>query len=195
MRPLPSATSSLAFPRAPRFPSQRANSMRPGGNIAEEPIVHPGTEKVFFGSWKNVLVSVWQEQGTIVAIDRMLAAISAMPRISEKRSDIYVITEGARLPEAGVRDHFIEVIQAHSNELACCAVVVEGSGFWASALRSFVTGLHWLAPRSFDFRLHGSIDEVIERLPPIHERLSGVHLDRNRFERVLREWTKTGPRM
>ncbi|MET0595143.1 MAG: hypothetical protein ABW133_20755 [Polyangiaceae bacterium] len=164
----------------------------PIGNVAEEPIIHQGTEGVFFGSWKNVLVSIWEAQGTIVAVDRMLDAVAAMPRISPKRSDIYVIAEGARLPESGVRDHFVEVIQSHSADLACVAVVVEGSGFWASALRSFVTGLHWLAPRSFDFKLHGSIDDVITHLPPVHERLSGIHLDHGRFERLIREWRANG---
>jgi hypothetical protein len=155
--------------------------------------VHQGTPGAFFGSWKNVFVSIWQLQGTILAIDRMLAAIAAMPRIAEKRSDIYVIAEGARLPEARVRDHFVDVIKSSSQVLAGVSVVVGGTGFWSSAIRSFVTGLHWLAPRSFDFRLHGSVEEVADWLPPVHERLSGVHLDPARLRRVLDEWT--APRM
>jgi hypothetical protein len=155
--------------------------------------VHQGTPGAFFGSWKNVFVSIWQLQGTILAIDRMLAAIAAMPRIAEKRSDIYVIAEGARLPEARVRDHFVDVIKSSSQVLAGVSVVVGGTGFWSSAIRSFVTGLHWLAPRSFDFRLHGSVEEVADWLPPVHERLSGVHLDPTRLRRVLDEWT--APRM
>lgn len=155
--------------------------------------MHQGTPGAFFGSWKNVFVSIWQLQGTILAIDRMLAAIAAMPRIAEKRSDIYVIAEGARLPEARVRDHFVDVIKSSSQVLAGVSVVVGGTGFWSSAIRSFVTGLHWLAPRSFDFRLHGSVEEVADWLPPVHERLSGVHLDPTRLRRVLDEWT--APRM
>jgi hypothetical protein len=155
--------------------------------------VHQGTPGAFFGSWKNVFVSIWQLQGTILAIDRMLAAIAAMPRLAEKRSDIYVIAEGARLPEARVRDHFVDVIKSSSQALAGVSVVVGGTGFWSSAIRSFVTGLHWLAPRSFDFRLHGSVEEVADWLPPVHERLSGVHLDPSRLRRVLDEWT--APRM
>jgi hypothetical protein len=155
--------------------------------------VHPGTPGAFFGSWKNVFVSIWQLQGTILAIDRMLAAIATMPRIAEKRSEIYIIAEGARLPEARVRDHFVEVAKSSSQALAGVAVVVGGTGFWSSAIRSFVTGLHWLAPRSFDFRLHGSVEEVADWLPPVHERLSGVHLDPIRLRRILDEWT--APRM
>ena len=152
-------------------------------------MVHQGTDGAFFGSWKNVFVSVWRSQGTVLAIDRMLAAMAAMPRIAEKRSDIYIIPEGARLPEAPVRDHFIEVIQASSETLAAVAVVVGGGGFWASAIRSFVTGLHWVAPRSFDFRLHGSVDDVAAWLPPVHELRTGVRLDPTRLRRVLEEWT------
>jgi hypothetical protein len=152
-------------------------------------MVYEGTQGAFFGSWKNVFVSIWQSQGTVLAIDRMFAAIAAMPRIAEKRSDIYIIAEGARLPEARVRDHFIDVVKSSSPFLASVAVVVGGTGFWTSALRSFVTGLHWLAPRSFDFHLHGSVEEVADWLPPVHERLSGVRLDPSRLQRILDEWT------
>jgi hypothetical protein len=165
--------------------------------ISDETTVHEGTPGAFFGSWKNVLVAVWQSQGTVLAVDRMLAAIAAMPRIAEKRSDIYVIAAGASLPEARVRDHFIDVMKASSDALAAVAVVVGGTGFWASAIRSFVTGLHWVAPRSFDFRLHGSIEDVATWLPPVHEHLSGVRLDPHRLRRVLEEWTtptiRSGP--
>jgi hypothetical protein len=151
-------------------------------------MVHPGTEGAFFGSWKNVFVSVWESQGTMAAIDHMLAAIAAMPRIAEKRSDIYLIAEGARLPEAAVRDHFIDVIRSSESKLACAAVVVGGTGFWASTLRSFVTGLHWIAPRSFDFRLQGSVEGVVSWLPAVHERLSGVWIDPHQLQRVLDDW-------
>jgi hypothetical protein len=134
------------------------------------------------------MVSVWESKGTIAAVDRMLLACAAMPRIAEKRSDIHVIAQGAQLPEAEVRDHFIEAMRRHESALACVAVVVEGTGFGASAMRSFVTGLHWLAPRSFHFGLHSSVAEVAARLPAVHERLSGVHLEPLRFRHLLDEW-------
>ena len=180
------ATSSV-FPRAARA-SQRPPSLHNGLAISDEPIVYEGTEGVFLGSWKNIFVSIWLEQATILAVERMVAAFAAMPRIAAKRSDIYIITDGARLPEASVRSYFIDTIQASEHELASVAVVVEGSGFWASAVRSFVTGLHWLAPRSFDFRLHGATAEVIDRLPEVHEQLTGVRIDGNRLNRILDGW-------
>ena len=179
--------SSSTFPRANGRASQRPPSLHNG--LADEPIVYEGTEGAFFGSWKNVFVTNWLLEATIPAIDRMLAALAAMPRIAAKRSDIYVIAEGARLPEAAVRSYFIDAIKHSEHELACVAVVVEGSGFWASAVRSFVTGLHWLAPRSFDFRLHSSTDEVLERFPAVHEQLTGVRLDPYRLQRILDGWS------
>src|SRR5690349_3743017 len=161
-RPAAPSVRPSSLPHANGTASKRP-SIRPSFGIFDEPMVHEGTPGAFFGSWKNVFVSVWRAQGTVEGIDRMLAAIAAMPRIAEKRSDIYIIAEGARLPEARVRDHFIDVIKASSEELAAVAVVVGGTGFWASAIRSFVTGLHWVAPRSsFDFKLHGSIEDVVE---------------------------------
>jgi hypothetical protein len=197
MRPPPGESSSLAFPRLSLTPQRPTSlrapaSLRPAASRDDEPIVYEGTEGVFFRSWKNVMVAVWESQGTIAGIDRFFDGVSQMPRTAEKRSDIHVITEGARLPEAKVREYFVQAIRHHETDLACVAVIVEGSGFWASALRSFVTGLYWLAPRSFDFRLHGSVDELVKRLPNVHERLTGVHLDRVRLQRLLEGWTSSG---
>lgn len=48
-----------------------------------------------------------------------------------------------------------------SSELACVAVVVGGTGFWASAMRNAVIGLRVFASRGFELRLHGSADEVV----------------------------------
>ena len=196
----PSGLSSIAPPpeerpreepasQRPGIPSQRPGSLRPSFGISDIPVVHEGAPGAFFGSWKNVFIANWRSQGTVLGIDRMLGAIAAMPHIAEKRSDIHIIAEGARLPEAGVRDHFIEAIKASSDSLATVAVVVGGGGFWASTIRSFVTGLHWVAPRSFDFRLHASIGDVAEWLPPLHEARSGVRLDPARLRRILEEWT------
>jgi hypothetical protein len=80
-------------------------------------------------------------------------------------------------------------MKQNAEQVACIAVVAGGTGFWASAFRSFVTGLRWLAPRSFEIRLHGTIEEVARWLPAEHLKLTGVKLDPMRLQRLLAEWT------
>ena len=66
------------------------------------------------------------------------------------------------------------------NDLRCVAAVVEGTGFWGSAMRSMMGNAHLAAhsETSSVMRIHGSIDEVMSWLPAEHARRTGVVLDR-----------------
>jgi hypothetical protein len=92
------------------------------------------------------------------------------------------------LPAPDVRAHFVDALKKNAENLACVAVVVAGTGFWTSALRSFVTGLRWLAPRSFEFRMDSTVEDVAKWLPAEHATRTGVELDRRRLVQVIEGW-------
>jgi hypothetical protein len=142
-----------------------------------------------FGSWKNVFVGVWESQATIPAVERMVRATNVVNDLCPGgRSTIHIVANGAGLPMADVRTDFVNALKKNAGQLACVAVVVGGTGFWTSALRSFVTGLRWLAPRSFDFRMSTTIEEVGQWLPAEHGKRTGVDLDPRRLVQVLEGW-------
>ena len=142
-----------------------------------------------FGSWKNVFVGVWESQATMPAVERMVRATNVVNDLYPNgRSTIHIVANGADLPTAEVRTHFVNALKKNAGQLACVAVVVGGTGFWTSALRSFVTGLRWLAPRSFDFRMSTTIEEVAQWLPAEHGKRTGVDLDPRRLAQVLEGW-------
>jgi hypothetical protein len=137
-----------------------------------------------------VLVVVWESQATMTAVDRMVRASNTLNSAwPTGRSNIHIIADGAGLPTPEVRAHFIDLMKIHAEELACVGVVVGGTGFWTSALRSFVTGLRWLAPRTFDFRLFGTVHEVARWLPPEHAKRTAVNLDSRRLVQILETWS------
>ena len=70
--------------------------------------------------------------------------------------------------------------------IACVAVIIDGSGFWASALRGFITGLQVLAPGTLDLHAHASIDQVLAWLPTEHHKRTGVQLDVKPIALLLR---------
>jgi hypothetical protein len=156
----------------------------------DQPIVldtEPGA--FLFGSWKNVFIGIWESQATMPAVDRMLRATIGLNDLCPMgRSTIHVVAEGAKLPTTEVRAHFSSVLKKNAENLACVAVVVVGTGFWTSALRSFVTSLRWLAPRSFAFRMNGTVEEVAKWLPAEHAQRTGVELDRKRLVQVIDGW-------
>jgi len=156
----------------------------------DEPVVldtEPGA--FIFGSWKNVFVGVWESQATLPAVERMVRATNVLNDLHpDGRSTIHIVAHGAGLPTADVRAHFVGALKNNAGKLACVAVVVGGTGFWTSALRSFVTGLRWLAPRSFDFRMSTTIEDVAKWLPAEHGKRTGVDLDPRRLVQVLDGW-------
>jgi hypothetical protein len=122
-------------------------------------------------SWRNVLM--------------------AAANLGTRRSNIHVIGEGVGLPTPAARDGFVELMKEHADRLACVAIVVGGTGFLASAMRSLMTGMRLLAPRSFNYRLHGSIEEVAKWLPTEHLAKTGEEIDGRRLGQVLELWAKT----
>jgi hypothetical protein len=157
----------------------------------EQPFVHYAEPGAFlFGSWKNVVVAVWEAQGTMTAVEHLGKVGDIVSRAHpEGRSNIHFIATGAGLPEADVRAKFVELMKDKADQLACVAVIYGGTGFWASAFRSFVTGLKWVAPKSIGFHLLGTIEEAVNLVPPVHLKRTGVELDPKELRKVLEGWT------
>ena len=145
-------------------------------------------------TWRNVLIVRWESAADGSAVERLAKVSTALAaaELATRRSNIHIIADGAGLPTPAARAGFIGLMKQHAGRLACVAIVVGGTGFLASAMRSLMTGMRLLSPRSFNYRLHGSIDEVVKWLPNEHFVKTGVQLDSRRLAQVLAFWEKTG---
>jgi hypothetical protein len=154
----------------------------------------PGT--VSIGLWKNVIFVLWERRATAPAVARLARASTVLAEAEPEacRSTVHIILDGAGLPTPEARAGFIDLMKEHAARLVCVAVVVGGTGFLASALRSFITGMRWASPRSFDFRLHGSINEVTKWLPDEHLKRTGEPIDGQRLKQALSAWAERGTR-
>jgi hypothetical protein len=112
--------------------------------------------------------------------DQLFASLTAT-----KLSYVHLVPNKLELPDAATRTAFIELAHNYGSRTACVAVVVGGVGFWASAIRGFVTGIRVIAPRSTDFRMHAEISELLEWFPEEHARRSGVQLESSDLLRKL----------
>ncbi len=138
-------------------------------------------------TWKNVALHLWTVAGTpemVAKLDEFsLAFTSAHP---EGISAIHIIAKGAPLPGKEVRDLLREVSERHAKHVACVCHIVEGSGFWASALQSFLTGLHWLTQRSYSLRICSDIAAAAQWVPGPHADRTKVTLAPAELERAIR---------
>jgi hypothetical protein len=138
-------------------------------------------------TWKNVAIHVWTVDATMAlvnALDRLSATFTSVH--PEGISAIHIITKNAPLPPADVRDELGKVTKRHANRLACVCHVVEGSGFWASALHGFLTGLHWLSRGPFRLHICSDIPTAARWVPAPHGEVTNVPIGVAELEEVLR---------
>lgn len=101
-------------------------------------------------------------------------------------SAIHMIANKAGVPTPEGRSGLLQVMSEQASNMACVGVVVGGTGFWASTMRSFVTGMRFMTPRNFELRLHGTPEEVLAWLPQHHTQATGVPVDETALARVLK---------
>lgn len=82
---------------------------------------------------------------------------------------LMVLREGTKMPEMGARKAAAKLIDEVGDRFAGMHVVLRGSGFWASALRSAITGLAMLIRNQQSARAYSDVrtaaDELAKQIP------------------------------
>lgn len=144
----------------------------------------PGEFSCF--AWEDTTIIVWLKGATGPATSRLRVVTEEVARAHpEGFSNIHLVAYGAALPTAEAKRGFADLMTRYEKELACVATVFEGSGFWASALRSMNTGLQMLAQRPFPMRVLKDIDEVADWVPAEHLRHTGRRLQPRHLHAAL----------
>lgn len=140
-----------------------------------------------FGLWNNVLIARWEGPADAAGVAHLAAIGKAFgaEHPGGRQSGIHIVLEDVGLPTAEARAGLMQLMKSQADQVAAIGVVILGSGFVASAVRSFLAGLRFAAPRSFDFRVHGKTSDVTKWLPAAHLRQTGEELDALRLDRVL----------
>jgi hypothetical protein len=154
--------------------------------VTKSALIDEEPGKYRFCRWQGNNIVVWFGPAggeTVQRLDRMIPEQPA----GTMRSDVHVVLQGSGLPTSEARAGFVGMMKRMEGQLACVGVVIEGGGFWASAMRSAVTGLNILAPRPITMRVLGSIDDLVGWLPAEHERRTGVALDGDMLRQAVQE--------
>ena len=164
-------------------------SRTPSAPRAEEPLVlldvEPGRFR--YNGWRNLTIGVWADQATGEAAERVLSISRQMARNHpEGHSNVIFVLDGAPMPTPEANAIFSKVYDQKVSDLSCMAVVIEGGGFWASAIRSTITSLR-MASRSGELRMsvHDHMEQVLEWLPAEHTRRTGVFVASSELRNAL----------
>jgi hypothetical protein len=144
--------------------------------ISSSPVcVVPGV--FHYNSWKNVSIGVWVGQATLAAVEKLMSFGKEIVQLyPDGHSSVVFILDKLPAPPVDAREALGQLFAARS-ALACTAVILEGSGFWASGLRSMIANTHRTATGSVRLRVGTSVDEVLDWFPAEHARLTGIDLD------------------
>ena len=143
--------------------------------------------EIVIAGWRNVGFVCWGAQATLRSVRKMGAMSAALAKAHTKFSMIQVIPDGVPLPEDDAKNLLLKMTEAGSRSLACLVYVMSGEGFWASAMRSYLTNVHWVRQRPFVPRILTKIEEVASWLPSVHREQTGVHVTADEMLEFLTE--------
>jgi hypothetical protein len=130
-------------------------------------------------TWTEIVAVVWRHETTVEAVRQLDEAVAELARSHPKGIGMLtVVAEGAPLPPSAARKAIADLLTASTSFIRCSAVIMEGSGFRAAAVRSVVTGLTMLAKHDFPHEIcdvEGAVRMFTDRLP----RATGRALDPN----------------
>ncbi|HVW30292.1 MAG TPA: hypothetical protein VHC69_33270 [Polyangiaceae bacterium] len=160
-------------------PAQRASLFEPPSVIYEEPGFLAAT-------WRNVGIVVWGKQAT-PSLAKKLEQFSddLLARNPNGISAIHVITSTAALPDSATRAELDRLTNKYAKDLAVMGTVIEGTGFWASAMTSFITSLHWMSRKPFKVRTASDAADIANWAPPHHAAKTGVRFTPDELGRAL----------
>lgn len=133
---------------------------------------YPGRAGFFV--YQNVLIAVWLDAANGPVMDRFGAAVS---KVRERRfpgtSVINWLTPGRPMPDQEARIRLVRMANSFESRVACVSVILNGSGFWAGAIRAMVNGIALLIPSSMDIRVDGALTHTTLWLPAVHSKRTG----------------------
>jgi hypothetical protein len=147
--------------------------------------------------WSNVTIVCWPVPAHEQAVRRVAAATTALLATGlSSFSNIHIVTESAGVPSESAREGLVQMADRYAGSLACIGVALLGSGFWASARASAVTGMRMQSPKSAAFKVETSLEAIADWLPSHHLERTGVTLRptllRGAMAEALERTTATG---
>lgn len=111
-------------------------------------------------TWGGVFICIWRHETTAEGVRALSDRFSDFARTHPAGVALLTIVEpNAPVPEGHVRDALAGFMRRSATALKTSAVVHEGTGFRAAAVRGVVTGLTLLARQPFPHRIFATVPE------------------------------------
>ncbi len=155
-------------------------------------VVEPG--RCFFGAYRNITISVWAGQANVAAAQVALRAGAEMARRHPGgHSAVCFVLDGLPGPTPEAQPLVAKLLGQRS-ALKCAAIILEGSGFWASGLRSMINNTHREGGGGTGLKIATTLAELVGWLSDNHEQRTGVAIAPDVLEQALSQARQVGAR-
>lgn len=142
-------------------------------------------DEIVIASWRNVAIVVWGAQATLPSVRKVGAMTADLVKTYGKISFVQVIPDNVPLPTPEARTALLKQTERGMPFLACLASILSGEGFWASAMRSYITNVQWVRQRPFQPRICANAHEAAAWLPSCHNEKTTVSVSTPELLEVL----------
>jgi hypothetical protein len=147
-----------------------------------------------FSAYKNISISVWVGQATVPSVQAAQRAAKEMTaRHPNRHSTVSFVLDGLPAPVPEAMPLLAKMIGG-SGQLACAVTILEGSGFWASGLRSMLNNSHREGGGGALLKIATALDQVVDWLSEHHYDETGVALAPSQLLEALTHGRTLGER-
>lgn len=156
-------------------------------NTSEEalPTLSFVTEGCVMGHWRNIAMVVWARQGTGPLAAELVKLADMLNAKYPKTSSVQVILDAADMPDEDARVTFDNLVGKYARRLICAAVMIDGRGFRASAMRALVTSFQLIERRRFRGNVFSNVSDLARWLAPLHAEGTGEDIRPEQVEKAL----------
>jgi hypothetical protein len=137
-------------------------------------------------AWKNVTVTVYSGQATLETVSMLVRVGTIMRDRYDRRSAVSFVLDRVPPPSDEAREPFSQLVHGAASAICAMSTILEGTGFWASTLRSVIVGMKLEAGGSAALEVHNDVEQAVRWLPAVHYERTGVAIDPSELESMLR---------
>ena len=116
----------------------------------------------------DIFMTIWRDKTTMEGVRASRSAVEAFSAGRRREIGMLTIVEpGAPIPARAERTALADYLRAVSDSIKVSALVYEGEGFHAAAVRSLVTGLTLIARQDYPHRVFDSVDKAAVFMAPL----------------------------
>jgi hypothetical protein len=139
-------------------------------------------------TWDSIFILIWRHDTTNEGIETLRHKLEHFGRSRPQGLGLVTIVEQeAPMPTSAVREKMAGLMADISKVLKCSAVVFEGTGFRAAAVRGVVTGLMLLARQPYPHKVFASMTDGCSWLGSNLRDKQGWEVDPRKLTRAIDE--------